>query len=267
MLKKVYVEITNNCNLNCSFCTHNKRQNKSISLNEFKIILDKLTGITKHLYLHVLGEPLLHLHINELIDLASQKYQINITTNGYLIDRIIDNENIRQINISLHSFHESNNKTLEEYLSSIFAVASKLSCKTYINYRLWIKNANTQPILDYINREYQTSLTLDNLKDNNTLAPNIFLSTHKEFIWPKLNSAIISDRGTCYALKDHIAILVDGTVVPCCLDADGQINLGNIYKQSIEEIINGKRYQQMLKGFKENKKCEELCKRCNFIDK
>ncbi|MDE6141354.1 MAG: radical SAM protein, partial [Bacilli bacterium] len=103
MFKKVYVEITNNCNLNCSFCTHNKRQNKFISLEEFKIVLDKLRNHTNYLYLHVLGEPLLHPHINELINIAAENYQINITTNGYLIDKISDNTNIRQINISLHS--------------------------------------------------------------------------------------------------------------------------------------------------------------------
>ena len=122
MFKKIYVEITNNCNLNCSFCTHNKRPNKFMSLEEFKIILDKLKGHTKHLYLHVLGEPLLHPNIMRMIDVASQDFHINITTNGYLINKIKECENIRQINISLHSFHESNNLSLEEYLHNIFAI-------------------------------------------------------------------------------------------------------------------------------------------------
>lgn len=267
MYKKVYVEITNNCNLNCSFCTHNKRQNKYISIDEFRIILDKLEGYTNHLYLHVLGEPLLHPNIKEIINIASKKYQVNITTNGYLIDRISNCENIRQINISLHSFNELNKKSIEEYLHSIFTVAARLSCKTYINYRLWINNTYTKKILTYINKEYHTDLRINDLKDNNTLAPNIFLSTHKEFIWPNISNPIISKRGTCYALKDHIGILVDGTIVPCCLDADGIINLGNIYEESLGDIIESKRYKQMLQGFKENQKCEELCQRCNFIEK
>lgn len=267
MFKKIYVEITNNCNLNCSFCTHNRRPNKFMSTIEFKSLLSKLKGHTKHLYLHVLGEPLLHPDILKLIDLASKNFNINITTNGYLIDRIRDSKNIRQINISLHSFHELNNLSLEEYMRNIFDVASELSRKTYINYRLWIKSAHNEKILDYLNKEYHTNLTIDNLKSNNTLAPNIFLSTHKEFIWPNLNNPPISTRGTCYALKDHLAILVDGSIIPCCLDADGYITLGNIYQDSLENIIKSPRYQKMLKGFKENKKCEELCQRCNFIDK
>ncbi|MCX4364775.1 MAG: SPASM domain-containing protein [Bacilli bacterium] len=267
MFKKVYVEITNNCNLHCSFCAYNKRPQKFVSLDEFNIILEKLEGYTNHLYLHVLGEPLLHPHINELIDLASKRYQINITTNGYLIARIIDNQNIRQLNISLHSFHESNKLSLKEYLRPIFEVAAKLSRKTYINYRLWIKNEHTQEILQYLNEEYKTNLTLATLKKNTTLAPNIFLNINKEFLWPSVNNNLMDYTGTCYALRDHIAILVDGTVVPCCLDAEGIINLGNIYNSALEDIIKGKRYQQMLTCFKENKKCEELCQHCNFIDK
>ena len=99
MYKKVYIEITNNCNLSCDFCPHNKRKNEFITLDNFNIILDKLENYTKYLYLHVLGEPLLHPNINEIIDVASKRYKINITTNGYLIDKIKNNKNIRQINI------------------------------------------------------------------------------------------------------------------------------------------------------------------------
>ena len=101
--KKVYIEITNNCNLNCSFCIHNKRTPKFMSMDEFKIILSKLKGYTKYLYFHILGEPLLHPYINEFINEASKDFYVNITTNGYLIKNIKDNKNIRQINISLHS--------------------------------------------------------------------------------------------------------------------------------------------------------------------
>ena len=98
--KKIYVEITNACNLNCDFCIKNKRHSKFISIDEFKLLLDKIKDYTNYLYFHVLGEPLLHPKINELIDIASDNFKINITTNGYLIDRIKDNKNIRQLNIS-----------------------------------------------------------------------------------------------------------------------------------------------------------------------
>jgi len=64
MFKKIYLEVTNNCNLDCSFCIGNKRNKKFISKEEFKIILDKVEGYTNYLYFHVMGEPLLHPDIN-----------------------------------------------------------------------------------------------------------------------------------------------------------------------------------------------------------
>ena len=116
MYKKIYLEITNNCNLKCDFCIKNTRSNKFMTTNEFNTILSKLKGHTNYLYFHVMGEPLLHPKINGFIDIASQDFKINVTTNGYLIDRIKNNKNIRQLNISLHSFNEKNSVSIEEYI-------------------------------------------------------------------------------------------------------------------------------------------------------
>ena len=123
-MKKVYVEITNNCNLDCSFCIKNTRKSMFMSEDNFDVFLNKLKNTTSYLYFHVMGEPLLHPLINEFIDIASNSnYFVNITTNGYLIKRIINNKNIRQINISLHSFDNKYNKSLIDYLNDIFEVA------------------------------------------------------------------------------------------------------------------------------------------------
>lgn len=265
MYKKIYVEITNNCNLKCDFCTLNKRENKFLTFDLFKLLLNRIGDKTKYLYFHVLGEPLLHPNINEFIDYASNNYYINLTTNGYLIGRIKDNKNIRQINISLHSYKDSYNLTLEEYMNNIFETVDILKKSTYISYRIWTNNPFTKDIIDMINKKYKKNIDYNNIKDQFKLDDNIFISTHEEFNWPSLENEIISHKGTCYALKDHIGILVDGTVIPCCLDGDGIINLGNIYKDTLDNIINSKRYQDMLTGFKNNLKCEELCKRCNFL--
>ena len=266
MYKKIYLEITNNCNLNCSFCPHNKREQKFISTTDFEQILDKIKNHTEYLYFHVLGEPLLHPNINELIDIASNNFKINITTNGYLLKKIKDNKKIRQINISLQSYIYNDNYKLEEYLDNIFECIEVLKEKTYISLRLWVENEFTKDIILYLENKYKTSIDYKNKLNNITLEDNVFLSFNKKFIWPNMNNKVISEFGTCYALKDHIGILVDGTVIPCCLDSEGIIDLGNIFESSLEDIINSKRYQDMLNGFKENNKCEDLCKRCNFIE-
>lgn len=265
MFKKVYIEITNNCNLACPFCIKNKRKKEYMTFNEFKIILNKLNGYTKYLYLHVLGEPLTHPNINEFINYASSKYKINITTNGYLIENIKNNKNIRQLNISLQSYNELYNITLEDYMNKIFDVVDVLKKYTYISYRIWVKNKYTKDIINMINQKYNSNLEINNLKNNTTITNNIFISTNQEFIWPDLNNDYYDEIGKCYALKDHIGILVDGKVVPCCLDSIGNIELGNIYKDDLKVIINSDRYKNMLNGFKNNKKIEELCKHCKYL--
>ena len=267
MYKKIYLEITNRCNLACDFCPHNKRELKSLSMDDFKTILDKLENHTKYLYFHVLGEPLLHENINEFIDYASNRFKINITTNGYLIKKIKNNRNIRQLNISLQSYDKRYNKTLEEYLNDIFEVVDELKKETYISLRLWVLNNNTKDILKHINERYNVNIDYTAKLDNIKLDSRVFLSFHEEFNWPSINAKEEYKTGTCYALKDHIGILVDGTIIPCCLDSEGSINLGNIYKDTIYEVKKSERYINMLEGFKQNKKCEKLCQTCNFINK
>ena len=267
MYKKIYIEITNDCNLSCLFCIKNKRKKKYITLDEFKIILDKIENYTKYIYLHILGEPLIHPLINEFINYASNRFKVNITTNGYKINNIINNKNIRQLNISLQSYNEIYGISLKEYMDNIFNAVDVLKEYTYISYRIWVKNKYTSDIISMINNKYNINLDIDSIKNNTTISNNIFISVNEEFIWPDLNNNYYSEKGKCYALRDHIGILVDGSIVPCCLDSKGDIILGNIYKDNLDDIIKNDRYNNMLNGFMNNIKVEELCKKCNFICK
>lgn len=265
MFKKVYVEITNNCNLKCPFCISNKRDKKFISLDEFSNVINKLKGFTNYLYFHVMGEPLLHPKVNDLINLAFDNgFNINLTTNGYLIDRIVNNKNIRQVNISLHSFHENNGVSLEDYINNIFcSVDNLVNNGTYVVYRLWVNSIYRDVILDKLNNKYNV-----NIGDNKSikLSDNVYFEVAEEFIWPSLDNDYYEENGSCMGCRTHIGILVDGTVVPCCLDSAGIINLGNIYKQDLNDIIGGENFINLKNGFLNNKKIHELCKKCNFYD-
>lgn len=264
MFKKVYVEITNNCNLNCSFCIGNNRVKKFIDIEDFKVVLNKLKAFTKYLYFHVMGEPLLHPNINELICLASEYYFINLTTNGYLIKRIEDNKNIRQINISLHSYDEKYGKSFDEYIDDIFVSVDKLvSFDTIVKFRVWVNSKYKDKIIERLNANYEI-----NIGENRSLklADNIYYEVESEFIWPSLDNDYYNEEGSCRGLRDHVGILVDGTVIPCCLDSTGVINLGNIYKQDFNDIISSDLFKEMKQGFLNNKKIHELCKKCNFYD-
>ena len=265
-LKKIYIEITNRCNLNCSFCIHNKRPFKDMTFDEYKMIINKIKNHTKEVYLHVLGEPLLHPNINEFIDYATNNgLLVNITTNGYLIKNILNNHNINRLNISMHSYQEQTNLSLNDYLDNIFLVIDKLRSKTFCSIRLWVSNHHTKTMLNYINERYHTNILEihDDMKEK--ITNNLIIDTNHEFIWPNLNNHYYSESGTCRGLIDHIGILSDGTIIPCCLDSEGVIKLGNIYTNSLEEIYNKPIVTDMICGFKNNKKIHELCKHCYFL--
>ena len=271
--KKIYIEITNICNLSCSFCSIDNRIKDKVTVENFEEIIKKIDKYTDYIYLHVKGEPLLHPELKELLDIAN-KYnkQVNITTNGTLIKEKLDiltHPAVRQINISLHS---ENNK--DNYLDDINTSVDKLKDKIVI-FRYWTLKDNelnkiSTSIVNKIIEYYKLSTeTVDKINKENhiKLRDNLFLDKQNEFIWPNLNNDYYNEIGTCYALKDQLAILVDGTIVPCCLDSNGVIKLGNIYENSLEEVINSDRFQNMLKNFQNRKVCEELCKHCSFKDR
>lgn len=262
LFKKVYVEITNRCNLNCPFCLKSKREKKSLTPSEFNHILNSIKPYTKYLYLHVLGEPLVHQNINEFIDIASKDFYINLTTNGYLISNLKSN-NVRQINISLHSFNNLNNKSLDDYMSDIFNYADINNANTYINYRLWTSNEFFNDIILKIEDHYHIKINTD--RKNIKLSNNVYLNFDKEFIWPQDNKDNLNLNYKCYALKDHIAILSNGNIVPCCLDGDGKIVLGNIFKDDINDVISSDEFKKMKEELSCGKRSNELCKKCNFL--
>ena len=266
MFKKVYIEITNSCNLKCDFCIQNKRNKMFMTESAFCEILKRLKGHTNYLYFHILGEPLLHPQIRSFIRVAKDEgFNINITTNGYLISKIRNISNLRQLNISLHSYDEKYNISLEDYLNGIFDIVDELK-DTYVSYRLWVKNKYTKKIIEILNNHYGTSANEDDIENNVTIKSNIFINSFHEFIWPDMGNDYYSKTGSCYALRDHIGILVDGTIVPCCFDSKGDINLGNIFEESIDNIIKSDRVIRMKDGFQRKEKCEELCRHCSFLD-
>lgn len=271
--KKIYIEITNICNLNCSFCSKDNRIKESISLTKMEEVLNKINDYTDYVYLHVKGEPLLHPSLKEILDLCEKYHKkVNITTNATLVkekESILNHPAIRQINLSVHSENKK-----ENYLEEIFEVVDKLKDKNIV-YRFWTMEANnlskeSTDSVEKIIKHYQLSPEIvEKLKKDTNIKINNYTYVNKanQFIWPDINNDYYKENGYCYALKDQLAILVDGTVVPCCLDSNGIINLGNIYNNDLSEIIDSSRYQKMRVGFCNRKVTEELCKHCSYKER
>lgn len=272
--KKVYIEITNICNLNCSFCIKDNRRKKEMSVNEFETVLKKIDKYTDYIYLHVKGEPLIHSKLDEILSLTSKynKY-VNITTNGVFLKEKVDilkkYNNIRQINISLHS---ENNKI--NYIEDIIEAVDKLK-NVYIVYRFWtLKNNKLDNImlkyLDKIKEKYFINDEVYNkiMRGNNVkIDNNIYINKDKEFEWPNINNNYYNEFGFCYGLKHQIGILVDGTIAICCLDSFGTSNLGNIFNDDMEAIINSKKVKNIIKGFNDRKVYLDICRHCSYKER
>lgn len=249
--KKIYIEITNVCNLNCSFCPPHNRENRFMNLEKFKLVLEKIKPYTQYIYLHVKGEPLLHPQFDQFVKYAyDEGFKINLTTNATKLHEHLNiTKYLRQINIS---FHATNRKDIVNLAKNIN--------DTIINFRIWNKSIN-QEAFEILKKAFNVKIPNT---QNFTLAENRFLSQEELFEWPNMGKSETFETGYCHALTSHIAILVDGTIVPCCLDNNGDIPLGNIFHDNLENVLNSNTVQEMRKGFQNRTPTQELCKKCTF---
>ena len=256
--KKIYIEITNICNLACPFCPPDNREKQWMTKENFEMIIQRIKEYTDYIYLHVKGEPLLHPQVNELIEIANQAgIQVNITTNGTCFKNLI-NKNIRQINYSIQSTNDVKQiqKTIEEIKNFI------KDTPIFLSLRLWSEaSKENKELHEMIKKMF--SIT-EELQDGQCLEKNIFLSIENEFTWPDIEEQKCTEEGYCHGIKDHIAILVDGSVVPCCLDHRAEIVLGNILENQLSEIIESERANRILIGFQNRKAVEPLCQKCQY---
>lgn len=266
-LKKIYIEITNICNLKCSFCSKSNRKLKEMTTDEFETILKKVNNYTDYIYLHVKGEPLTHSHLDDILFLTNKYHKkVCITTNGVFLKNKLailkKYDNIYQINISLHS---ENNK--QNYLEDIIESVSELTIP-YISYRFWtLEEGQTDEKNKYYLSIIKDKYHKEELYNGIKLDEKIYLSLEDKFVWPNINNNYYNEIGYCYGGKTHLAILNDGTVAICCLDSEGVSSLGNIFDDTLEDILSLEKYQNIIKGFNDRKVYLEICKHCSYKDR
>lgn len=275
-LKKAYLEITNVCNLSCAFCPGTRREKGFLSPEGFQILAAKLRPHTDYLYLHLMGEPLLHPRLGDILDRAGALgFRVMITTNGTLLRErgalLADSPAVEKVSVSLQSCEGNGGGGVEDYVNSCAAFARTVSAAgKKCALRLWnldgtdTRGANrlNGTVLDILEGEFPRPWREG--WQGTTLAPNVFLEWGERFDWPDL-SAPDGDRPSfCYGLRDQVGVLWDGTVVPCCLDHEGDIPLGDLYVQTLEEILDSPRARAIYDGFSRGQAVEELCRRCGF---
>ena len=276
---RVYLEITNCCNLACSFCPGTTRRAAFLTVAQFTHLAGALRGQTRFLYFHVMGEPLLHPDLPELLDVAGRMgFRVVLTTNGTLLPKrqreLLAAQALHKVSVSLHSFEANSGVDMEHYLAGCtdFGLAAS-EAGILIDYRLWNldgaetrgRNEQNDAILNHLHAAYPGNWT------QNTwgwrLRDRTFIHYGEKFDWPSPDAPDHGEAGTCRALRGQLAVLCDGTVVPCCLDGEGRIPLGNLLAQPLDEILAAEPARSIAAGFALQKRLHPLCRRCGYAQR
>ncbi len=276
MLKKAYLEITNVCNLQCSFCRGTSREKGFIGVTEFRRAAEKLRPYTEYLYLHLMGEPLLHPRLGELLAVCAELgFRVVVTTNGALLPRqaetLLASPALYKVSVSLHAYEGNGGaagEALEGYVNGVCEAVKPLAARgVIVALRLWngggadrLNGEILRLLRGQFPGEWQAHRT------GHTLAPRLYLEYGDKFDWPDLTA---EERGVrfCMGLRDQVGVLWNGTVVPCCLDADGAVPLGNIFQDDLGEILASPRAKAIYDGFSQGRAAEPLCQRCGYAER
>ncbi|MCR5230135.1 MAG: radical SAM protein [Solobacterium sp.] len=271
-MKRAYIEITNVCNLNCSFCRKNHRKPKFMSPDAFRYVLSQVRDYTDYIYLHVQGEPLLHPDFDEIMTVCDEmNVHVQLVTNGtYLKDHmnLLQHGSLRKISFSLQSADYQKDIILSDYLDTIlrFCETASRNLHPVCELRFWRSDElsdKAKYCLDRLNRRYAFNAT-NRYGRNYRIMPNVYVDFDRSFQWPDEEDDILGDSGTCHGAVDQIAVLSNGAVVPCCLDAEGCITFGNIMVTPLNQILSSGRYVMMTEAFRKHKIREDFCRRCTF---
>ena len=282
---RIYIELTNVCGLRCTFCPTKELPTQDMDLDFFETVIEDVKAYTKEVACHVMGDPLTLNNLSKYLDIIHKHgLKALLTTSGYFLKKhtyeTLFHPCVKQINVSLNSYNKNDTSiTFEQYLSPILSLCQeKLERKRdiFINLRVW--NLDEKMSEDTFNKKlflklstaFNMELNLDAIyeKKENTirLAYKILLHFDHYFEWPSLSNRNYGD-GTCQGLQSHIGILASGKVIPCCLDGDGVIGLGNLHDESLKDIFLNKRTTNMIKGFNHAKAVEELCQKCSYKER
>ena len=148
-LDRAYVEIGNICNLACSFCPGTRRPPRQMTEEEFSRVCAALAPHTDSIFLHVMGEPLLHGSLDRFLTVAAEHgFRVSVTTNGTLLDErgeilLGHAGTVRKVSVSLHSMEGNGAEAIGAYLDAAIAFAERAAAVgIYTVFRLWNLDAD-----------------------------------------------------------------------------------------------------------------------------
>lgn len=247
----VWIEPTNNCNLDCVFCPRGKSSKKVgyMDIDLYKKIVDEISTYDKsvNLNLHVSGEPLLHPKIIEMVKYAKQKENIclNFSTNGMLLSGDIAEQ---LVEAKLDSIQISYDACIEEEYESTRRKASSYIVSENINRLIELKRkkCSDKPRVQIVHVLYRDGIDNKLRKFVNKWQKKVDSIDLKPLLsWSSglINSGKRSsqERFPCQNIWTSPAIMWDGDVCVCCLyielsKARRSGTVGNVNSKTLSEI-------------------------------
>lgn len=278
--RHAYLELTNCCNFNCSFCPPVTRPRQFVETKHAIRWIDQIAELSDGIYWHVQGEPLLHPDFTFLAHhAASRGLQVKLTTNGSKIcefsEQLLSGD-FTQINFSMQALGEltpENRQRIEQDIFHFTEQALTQRPELFINYRWW---QNAKPDVSRAARYFNLppdEWRAPSGRHSKKISGRLYASYASCFEWPDgtdfheqsgNDSTPGPKQGSCRGLIDQFAILCDGRVTACCLDASGALTLGSAHTSTIRELLESQKATWLAEGFRRREMRHPVCQKCGF---
>jgi len=229
------LETTNNCNLRCTMCpiNHMTRQTGYMELPKFRKIIDEIAPYAELVYLHGLGEPLLHPDIIEMVRYCrSRRVKTGISTNAMMLTEEMSAKLLEAgLDYIFLAFDGATKETFERVRKNADFSRVDKAVRGFLAMKDKIKNSNFTVVQMIVTpeTEHEKELFLERWKDvKNINAIRIKREFDLRFLNRTPKPEGICDK-PCFYLWRQANIYWDGTVSLCCMASNNEQLLGNIF--------------------------------------
>ncbi|GAA7516273.1 radical SAM/SPASM domain-containing protein [Helicobacter pylori] len=275
--KKIYIELSDICGLQCSFCPNPKNIRGVMPLELFEKVCKEAAPLTPIITLHVLGDPCKLKNLNRYLNAAKRfSLKVDLVTSGAYLHNFetLLQDAIYQISISLDAGLDNHNKLNQHrYIQKILEFCHykcEKNSEVFLNLRIQDGTLDKHQNLIKPFLESFECVSLEGLKSQSRvrLFKKSFLNIQKTFKWPNLNAQNPLNQESkipyCYGLIKQIAILSNGVVVPCCMDTQAHISLGDLNHTPLKDILKSQKAMAIKTHFLKGEALELLCKNCSY---
>ena len=283
-------EPTTSCNLRCPECPSGLRSftrpTGMLKKELFESTIDQLADTLTYLTFYFQGEPYLHSQFLDMVSYAHKKniYTATSTNAHYLKDGIARATVESGLDRLIISIDGTSQDTYQSYrvggsldkviegTSTLLKLKKQLKSKTpHVIFQFLVVQPNEHQIPEVY--ALAKKLGVDEVKlktaqiydyqNGSALIPTI----EKYSRYKKKNDGTYQIKNEllnhCWKMWHSCVVTWDGKVVPCCFDKDAHFVLGDLNKNTFEEIWRGEQYNQFRSSLLQSRSEIEICKNCS----